>query len=633
MSLPSLPQRSRLFWLAAGFFVLAAAIYGLSLWNDFVRLDDGLLIYENPVIRTISFHSLWQIFTMFDPELYIPLTFFNYQLLYQLGGQNAFVYHLWLLMLHTGNALLFTWFVYLVSKKNVAAIAAGLIFLVHPLNTEAVAWASALKDQLSTIFFLGSVIAYLYSHESHDRKMYYWSIALFALGLLSKVMVVTLPVVLILVDDLRGRAWWKKSALFEKIPHFALSVVFGLVAILGKTAVLSTTTPLQTVLMATKSALFYLYKIFVPMNFSVLYTQVGEITLHRPEFLFTSIGLVLLVAFALISRRWTKWFSFGIGMYLLTLVPTFTNFSKGGDLFFASDRYVYLPSMGILLLLGLLAAAVWDTFHARWQQIGLQVAGILVLAFLSFQAHAQSLVWKDTETLFTHVIAVYPEAAASAYNNLANAYRRQGRLDEAVSEFEKALGVRDHARIRSNLGATLVKLGRMKEAEDQFHKAMQLDPGDAEPWFGLGILYATLGETNKALTAYERAIDLNPKYVAAYTNRGSYLLEIGRVSDAKADFEKAIAIDNYFAQAHQNLGVLELQQGDNDAALKELQIAADLQPRLLDAHVNLAVVYAKLAHLPEARRELEIVLELDPGNSFATTSIERIDATLKRAGH
>jgi hypothetical protein len=294
-------------WLyTALVFGLLLAVFGVSLANDFVRWDDGLLIYENPAIREISFHSLKTIFTTFDPELYIPFTLFNYQVLYLLFGQHAWGYHLWSLLLHTSNALLGAWLISWITGNKKIGMVAGLLFALHPVQVEAIAWASALKDQLSTLFYLLALIAYLHHRDLGSKRAYWWSLGFMLFGLLSKVMVVTLPITLLLLDDLGEKKWWSKNAILEKLPYFALSTIFGLVAIFGKEAILSTTTPWQTILMALRSTTFYLEKLFWPTGFSVLYPYSGVVALTTPDIAISAVLVIVLLITVIVLRTWTR---------------------------------------------------------------------------------------------------------------------------------------------------------------------------------------------------------------------------------------------------------------------------------------------------------------------------------------
>lgn len=627
MSWRSIRQDRSVWLFCALIFGLLLAVFGVSLANDFVRWDDGLLIYENAAIREITLRSLTTIFTTFDPELYIPFTLFNYQVLYLLFGQQAWGYHLWSLLLHTSNALLGAWLVSWITGNKKIGMVTGLLFALHPIQVEAVSWASALKDQLSTLFYLLTIVAYLHSRDLGSKKAYWWSIIFMLFGLLSKVMVVTLPVILLLLDDLAERRWWTTKALLEKVPYFLLSIIFGLVAIFGKEAVISSTTPVETGLMALRSTIFYLQKIFWPTGFSVLYPYNELVSLANTGIVISGIICILLIALVLIARKWTRFPSTAILFFLVTLVPTFVNFSKGGNLYVASDRYAYLPSLGIFLLIATISVMIWETQTKNMRMILNSILALTVAIFcvLSFQL---TKVWANSELLFRNVLKHYPDSYA-AHNNIGNVLRRRNDLDGAILEFKAALASWDHEKVRSNLGAVYAKKGMVKEAEEQFAAAEKLNPGTGEPDFGRGILYASIGQYNKALDAYTRALEKDPNFSIVYVNRGSLLLDLGRRAEAEADFRKAIEIEPYLAQAHFNLAALATRDGNMDEAIARYKDVVRMQPYFAQARLNLGALYAKKGQLRDAKRQFLAILEADPDNATAQAALEQIE-TIER---
>lgn len=638
MSWQTLRKEGLTWGYAALVFGLLLAVFGISLGNDFVRWDDGLLIYENPAVREITFQSLKTIFTTFDPELYIPFTLFNYQVLYMLFGQSAWGYHVWSLLLHTSNALLGAWVLSWITGNKKIGFVAGLLFALHPIQVEAVAWASALKDQLSTLFYLLTVIAYLHHRDLGSKKAYWISIIFMLFGLLSKVMVVTLPVVLILLDDLAERKWftmsesatggrvewWRKNIILEKIPYFALSIIFGLVAIFGKEAVISSTTPLQTGLMAVRSTVFYLQKLFWPTGFSVLYPYSNAVSITTPDILISAILVATLMVAVVILRKWTRFPFAAFFFFLMTLVPTFVNFSKGGNLYVASDRYVYLPSLGIFLLVATIAVMIWESKTRTIRKILNSILALMLAIFcvLSFQL---TKVWASSELLFRNVLAHYPNSYA-AHNNIGNVLRRRNELDAAIVEFKAALASWAHPKVHSNLGAVYAKKGMAKEAEEQFAAAEKLDPKTGEPDFGRGILYAGIGEYEKALAAYGRALEKDPDFSIVYVNRGSLLLDLGRRDEAEADFRKAIEIEPYLAQAHFNLAVLATRDGNNEEAIMQYEEVVSMQPFFTQARMNLGALYAKVGRLDDAKKQFREILKTDPNNATAVSAIRQIQA-------
>lgn len=597
-------------------------VYWQSLGNEFVRWDDGLLITENPIVRG-GLSSLPKAFTTFDPELYIPLTFLSYKLDFVLGGIDPFFYHLQSLLLHVLNAVLVTVVLKMLFRRDWIAIGLGLLFLLHPLHVEAVAWASGRKDVLSTAFALLSVLAYLVYRRDGSRAMYWWSVGLFAAGLASKVMVITLPLLLLLIDEWTERPR-TKAMLRDKLPYLALSVLFGLIAVFGKTTVLAESTLPEKILMAGRSAVFYVWTFVTPVSLSVLYPHEGAISFSDWAFLLPLLAAALLT----VGSLWITWkrrhvAGVGIGFlfYLIAVSPTFTNFAKGdGDFYIASDRYAYLPSIGFLLILGLLLLKA-DKLLALWR------AGIVFLsvcvAACAWLAHKQSLVWKDTETLFSHVAALQPRSYI-AHANLANAHRRAGRDDEAVEEFLRSLSIRPHAKTEANLGAVYRKQRRYQDALDAYARALKIDPGSKEAHFGLGIVHAERGHLAEAEEEYRTAVELDPFYGEAWTNLGSLLSKTGKADDAADAYRRAIAADPWLADARYNLGVLEMKRGRNDEAIQAFRETIAVDPGYIAARLNLGVLLFNSGEPEQAKAQFERVLRLDPQNAAAKQALSQI---------
>ncbi|NOS68019.1 MAG: phospholipid carrier-dependent glycosyltransferase, partial [Candidatus Peribacteraceae bacterium] len=228
----SVSKRERALFIA-GIVVLLAIIYGRSLFNDFVFWDDPDLILDNPFIRGLTPQNVVHAFSTYDPDLYVPLTTVSYQVNYVLGGLQPFIYHLTNLLLHAGSSILVGWIALRLSGKKSIALVTALLFAVHPVNVETVAWVSARKDVLSGFFFLLSLGSFLRWRTDDDRRWYVLALASFLFGLLSKVSILGLPFLLLLSDWHASRKFTKNS-LLSSLPFFLLSIVFGYVAVFGK---------------------------------------------------------------------------------------------------------------------------------------------------------------------------------------------------------------------------------------------------------------------------------------------------------------------------------------------------------------------------------------------------------------
>ena len=627
----------RSFWLTVciTFFVVGMVLYGASLGNGFVHWDDGLLIYENAAVRGLSLTNLKTIFTTYDPELYIPLTLFSYQIDYLISGSNPTFYHFHNLVLHILNAILVVALLRLFTKQKLIAVLCGVLFLVHPLHTEAVAWSSARKDLLSSLFMLLSMLSYFTYKQHHNRRLYIASLAAFALGLLAKVTILGLPLLLLLGRWYQcseiNRATWKESA-----PFFGLSVVFAIIAALGKTTILSSVTLLETVAMAGKSTAFYLMKFIVPTKLSVLYPYNEQIHLLSPDFLVPYVVVCVIALATLASLKFNKIIAFGMAFFVITLAPSLLNFAKAGTYYIASDRYAYLPSIGLLLIVAATVAKLKD------KRIGYGALTIIVALF-AYGAHAQSMIWKDSETLFSHALKLYPKSHA-ARNNIGNVYRRNGQTAKAIEQYQAALAIepyagklrtelgkpssleRNTAQIRSNLGSAYRALGNLPEALNQFTAALEHDDQNPQVHLGLAITRQQMGNFSEAESHFKQAIELQPNLAVAYLNLGALYVNSGQIEAGITQYELATDQNPQFPQAHYNLGIALRKMQRNREAKEAFEKAVALEPSFVAARINLGILYAERQDISDAIEQFQEVLKYDPDNANALSALSQLGA-------
>ena len=471
-------------------------IYARCLGNAFVGWDDGLLILENPTVQGLTMENIRRAFTTYDPELYIPLTFLSYQINFAIGGLNPLGYHLINLLLHIINALLVMMIARRITGLPWAGFACALLFALHPINTEAVAWISARKDVLSAVFGLGSLLLWLRWREDGRRWMYVASIALFALGLLSKVSTLVLPAVMMLIDLLDRRITIK-----DKLPYLGLTTAFAVIALGGKTAASVGLT--AKFLIGMKATVILLGKMFLPLGLSVVYPYVKPITLANADLLMAA--SIVTVVSVLCAVFWKKsripllaWLAF-LGL----LAPSFWNIAKGHnaslDIYVTSDRYAYLASIIPFLLVGVMI----DRFGERRPLAALGVF-VLLTGSLGFLAFRQSMVWRSTETLFVNAARWYPQSYI-AHGNLGTLYVQQGRLEEGLREYAKALEIRPDGITWYNVGVILRDQGKTDQAVKALQKSVEISPNDAVSWQTLGELFAEQGKAVESQRALEEA--------------------------------------------------------------------------------------------------------------------------------
>ncbi len=634
--------------------LLTLIAFGRSLTQDFAPLDDDLLITRNLAVRGMTVEHLKTVFTTYDPELYIPLTFVSYQINYLIGGLHPWMYHLTNILLHAGNALLVMWIVFLLTARTGATVlrpyiivVVGLIFAVHPLNTEAVVWLAGRKDLLSTMFFLAAWIAYMKYRKRvwdkeraspRDAPTYTLGVVLFAMALLAKVMAVTLPAILILTDLWIEKRKWSLSMLIDKIPYFVLSGIFLVVATAGKERILAQHSIMETSLMAAKSTVFYLQKFVLPIHLGVFYPYRGEISLLLPAF-FVPVMILLLIGILVITvakygstplttggrSEDSRVMFFGILFFLVTLAPTFTNFHKGGEMYFASDRYPYLPQIGLLFLVVMMISFIWERgapsgrpYTRTWVRYG----SVGIIAILTILSLLQTRIWDSARTLFSNTLTLYPQSVA-ARSALATMDKNEGRYEQAIKLLRDGLGYGDNAQLRMSLGTVYAKIGRVEDAADQFNRALTLEPDNPEPLVALGVLDEYNKKTADAKEKYRRAVEMDSSYVSARNKLGSLLLEEGNIADADVQFRAALQWNPNADGVLYNLSLILDRQKKPDEALAALERAYALNP---DSPAIILALAEHLMRTDPARAEtlLRDVVKMDPKNADAERLLKQL---------
>ncbi|OGJ56563.1 hypothetical protein A3D88_00030 [Candidatus Peribacteria bacterium RIFCSPHIGHO2_02_FULL_52_16] len=516
--------------------VLPFLVFGRSLFHDFAPIDDWFLIVENLSVHGITFANLKAIFTTYDPELYIPFTLLTFQINYVMAELQPFVYHLTNILLHGANGVL----VYFIFRRSTLGrslpFVCALIFLLHPIQTETVVWIAGRKDLLSTFFYLLSFLFYV-RYRNGIRTSYALSVIFFVCALLSKAMAMTLPAVLILYDLLIARRRIDRTFIADKIPYVLLSILFIVIALGGKERVIGSSSALDTILMAGKSSVFYIQQIFLPWNFSVYYPQVTDISLLKAEFFIPLLLVLAAIALAIFFHRKHPMISFGILFYFITLSPTFLNFHKGQVIFFAVDRYAYLPFIGILLII---IAVINPLFHRiRFPQKFVLIMSMLMILLLSILSIRQTEIWETGERLFSHALGLYPRSL-NARIDLARIHRERGEYQKAFDLLKEGLALGDHSALRLNAGVIYARTGDVQSATEQFEKAKVMDPLNPEPHFYLGSLWEQTNNPTLAREAYTKAVELDPSYVIARIRLAQLLIADGEIDEAKTQLQEAI---------------------------------------------------------------------------------------------
>jgi len=487
--------------LVVGLTVLA---FLPALHHEFLGWDDAKNYLDNPHYRGLGPPQLAWMFTTFHMGHYIPVTWISFGLDYLLWGMDPSGYHLTNILFHAATALAF----YFLSLRllgaarlgvtdsdlRIGASLAALLFAIHPLRAESVAWVTERRDVLSGLFYVLSLIAYLKALDGRDRpspRWYWTSVGFFAGGLLSKSIVVSLPVILLALDvyplqRLGGERGWRHTSVWlEKVPYFALgaaATVIGFLALftLGNTRSLAEMGPLYRTVLWIYGLAFYLWKSAMPFGLSPLYQLDFTVTwLH-----FGAVGGLLGVA-VLVRQRWPA-FTVATIAYIATLLPVLGIFQNGPQA--AADRYTYLACLGWAVILGGLAARRWAGRDMIRVVLSIWVVAMLPLTW------QQVAIWHDSATLWSYAIALAPQNRA-AHFNLAGAHEEAGRYAAAVAEYAEVarLSNRFRGRWYITIGWNYEKAKVDRLALAAFRTALSLEPGLSDACEGVTRVAQRLG--------------------------------------------------------------------------------------------------------------------------------------------
>jgi protein O-mannosyl-transferase len=591
-------------WRTAGICLTLAAItfavFGQTLGHDFVNFDDDLYVYDNPMVaQGLTLKGIVWAFTHVHSANWHPLTWLSHMLDCQLYGLHPAGHHLTNVLLHTATVIA----LFLVLRQMTGALwrsaFVAAVFAIHPLRVESVAWVAERKDVLSGLFFMLTIAAYArytrnLKFQISNFKFYYAAtLLLFAMGLMCKPMLVTLPLVLLLLDywPLQRMVSAGKLVL-EKLPLLALSAAGCAATLLAQEGAIhsggSFSLPFRLG-NALVAVMIYLGQMIWPAGLAVLYPFSRN---GLPPWEVALAG-ILLAGFSVIAlAEWKKrpWLLTGWLWYLVMLLPVVGIIQVGRQSH--ADRYTYLPQIGICV------AVTW--LVAEWRINRAVLGGLMagVVAVLMFCAWKQTAYWQDSETLWTRALAC-TSGNDMAHNNLGNFLYEKGRVAEAIPQFQTALQIRpDYAEAHYNLGLAISQKGGLDDAIAQYQAALQIQPDYAEAHYNLGNALRQKGRLNEAITQFQEALQSKPSYGDAENNLGTALRQAARVDDAIAHFQRALEIMPGNESVHFNLANALLQTGKAEEAIAQYQSALQIAPDDVEAQNNLAWLLATCAKAP-----------------------------------
>jgi protein O-mannosyl-transferase len=610
------------------FLVMATlAVYWQVQNFHFVNFDDGKYIYENHHVQEgLTLKSITWAFTTFHASNWHPLTWLSHMLDYQFYGMNPGWHHLTNLFFHIANTLL----LFFVFRKMTGSLwqsaFIAALFALHPLHVESVVWVSERKDVLSTFFWMLTMWSYIWYVENPVAYRYVLVFLFFAIGLMSKPMLVTLPFVLLLLDyyplnrfkfqpsDGSANSQQRSNTLrltLEKTPLFALAAMSSAITFYAQKKGGAVTSlemyPFKVrIANALVSYVTYIGKMIYPSKLAVLYPHPGMLPWWE-----IAGACFLLVSISLLAIRVVKqspYFAVGWLWYLGTLVPVIGLVQVGSQSM--ADRYTYVPLIGLFIIV---ACGVPELVKQwRYRKIGLTTLATVFLTILMAMTWKQVGYWENGITLFEHALKVTSNNHV-AHNNLGLALDKQGHTAEAIEHYLQALRIKpDLEEAHNNLGLALDKQGHTAEAIEHYLQALRIKPDYAKAHNNLGLALDKQGHTAEAIEHYSQALRIKPDFAEAHYNLGLALDKQGHTAEAIEHYLQALRIKPDFAEAHYNLGLALKDEGRTDEAIDHYLQALRIKPDYAEAHYNMGNVLYMQKRIDEAIDHYLLALRIKP---------------------
>lgn len=576
--------------------VVLAFLPGLG--GEFVNWDDTTHVLENPAVRSFDLRAM---FRETVHKIYIPLTTLSFAVEHKFFGYDPFVYHLNNLLLHIANVLL----VYAVAQRLgssvFAAFFAALIFGVHPMKVESVAWVTERKDLLYAFFYLIAIHLYIGYLKSKSWRSYIGFLVCGIFSLLAKPMALSLPLVVFLLDWFYRRDFTFRS-FAEKVPLLAafIPITWLTYALHVRNPVKD---PVEAILMWTWSFVFYIWKFIWPDPLVPVYPVSEPVGFGNPQYLVSLLIFVAVCLGVILSSKYRLWV-FSVGFYILSIF-FLLRFDPKTDIHVVADRFMYLPCLGFCLLAGLGAEFVVKhvrSRHVRWEIMIKSLLWLTVFC-LALKSIEQSRIWNNSLTLWTHVIKHNPRSFL-AYNDRAVVYIVKGQHDLALADYSAILRFDpENADAFYNRGLLFKKIGRFRSAIDDLTEVIRLYPHYEKAYDHRARAYEALGQQDMALADYTRAVNCSPAYPDGYMNRGNIYNHRGDLKAALSDYQRVIELEPSNARANNNLGTVYAKLSNDQLAMAQFNKAIELEPEHSEAYYNRSVIYKRRGEFAEALKD------------------------------
>jgi tetratricopeptide (TPR) repeat protein len=612
------PNNDRLdAYISALLLLITALVYWPVTRHEFINYDDPLYVTENQVVQDgLSAAGVQWAFVGYHASNWHPVTWLSHMIDASVFALDPGGHHLTNLLLHLANTFLLFWLLRKLTGARWRCAAVAALFAWHPLHVESVAWVAERKDVLSTLFLLLCLWAYVTYTARRGVGRYLMALGLFALGLMSKPMLVTLPCLLLLLDYWPlGRLHLKAPLIIEKIPFFALSFASCLITFSAQHSGGAVQSMQAMPLLLRLDNAFvayagYLRKMFWPMDLAIFYPLTAQISPLQ-----ITISIVILAAVSFAAWHWRRqrpYLVFGWLWYVGTLVPVIGLIQVGSQSM--ADRYTYVPLIGVFIMVAW-ALAEWASHQPRAQ---LTVRFVTVMSLSACLASTCGYVpqWQSSHTLFEHAVKVMPNNFM-AYNNLGAALKDEGKIAEATSRYLEAVRLNpDYSFAHFNLAMVFAEEGRIDPALYHFSQLERLKFDTAEKHNLFGIELAKQGRLEDAVKQFSQALRRDPNYARAHCNLAYARSQQGQTAQAIDSYREALRLRPQWPEALQSLAWLlatdhQSQFRNGPEAIRLAEKACDLTAQKEAGYLDtLAAAYAEAGWLPEAVVTAERALQL-----------------------
>jgi len=586
--------------------------YSSSLNNAFTNFDDSFFILKNPAIKSPTFNNIWKDFNIYEIKGYAPLTIFSFAAEYHFFKLNPFVYHLDNLILHLGVIALIFLFAQRLGLSSAAAGLAALLFGIHPMHVESVAWITERKDVLYAFFYMLSLNSY-WRYLQEDKKThfgfaYFWGL----LSMFSKPMAFSLPLILLLCDWMHKRKLTIKVFVEKGLFYiYIIPIIWATYSIHAKSSAFN---PSEGIPIWCWTLIFYIRKFIFPVPLHPYYELPEPITMASPAYFLPIIGTLAIMSSIYFFRK-KRWFIFAFVYFFASIF--FLLRVDNREITLVADRYMYLPSLGICLWFSLWISEIVEKLKEKKAvlcRLIISLVAILCLT-LSVMTYNQCNIWENSISVWSAVLKHIPDHAKSLTSRGASYQEETHQYDLALADLNKAIELNSKLVLaHSNRGIVHLKLGNRDQALIDFNNALKLDAKHALSLHSRATIYMDRGQYKKALADFDSALAIDEHNPSIHYNQGVAYQMLNHPDLALAKFNKAIKIDPSDAKAYNRRGAIYRDKGLYDKALSDFRNALRIKPKLSGVFYNRGLLYKNMNQLDLAIDDFNKSVALDENN-------------------